>query len=189
MKDEHLVSLIKQLGYVEGMPVVVDPGIIRPKDFIDAVIGQRLPNPFMPDTPQRIATDTSQKLPIRFGETLKAYVKKGDTESLQKLVALPLTLAAYARYLMGIDDGGQAFIPSPDPLLERLQSLVAPLKLATADTPAQMPKEVCRALYSDASIFAVDLYQIGLGEKIEGYLLEMLQGPGAVRKTLKKYFG
>ncbi len=189
MKDVHLVSLIKQLGYKEGMPVVVDPGIIRPKDFIDAVIEQRLPNPFMPDTPQRIATDTSQKIPIRFGETLKAYVKKNDTESLKNLVALPLTLAAYARYLMGIDDGGQAFIPSPDPLLERLQSLVAPLKLATSDTPAVMPKEVCRALYSDTSIFVVDLYQIGLGEKIEGYLSEMLQGPGSVRKTLKKYFG
>ena len=189
MKDEALVSLVKQLGYKEGMPVVVDPGIIRPKDFIDAVIGQRLPNPFMPDTPQRIATDTSQKIPIRFGETLKAYDKKNDTESLRKLVALPLTLAAYARYLMGVDDGCQAFIPSPDPLLERLQTLVAPLKLATSDTPAVMPKEVCRALYSDVSIFAVDLYKIGLGEKIEGYLWEMLQGPGSVRKTLNKYFG
>ena len=73
--------------------------------------------------------------------------------------------------------------------MERLQSLVAPLKLATSDTPAVMPKEVCRALYSDTSIFVVDLYQIGLGEKIEGYLSEMLQGSGSVRKTLKKYFG
>ena len=27
----------------------------------------------MPDAPQRIATDTSQKLAIRFGETIKAY--------------------------------------------------------------------------------------------------------------------
>ena len=39
-------------------------------DFIHEVIDQRFPNPFMPDTPQRIASDTSQKNPIRFGETV-----------------------------------------------------------------------------------------------------------------------
>ena len=50
---------------------------LRPKDFLDEVIEKRLPNPFLPDTPQRIATDTAQKLPIRFGETIKAYEAKG----------------------------------------------------------------------------------------------------------------
>ena len=65
MKDEDIVALIKRLGYVEGLPVVVDPKILNPKAFIDEVIEQRLPNPFMPDTPQRIATDTSQKVGIR----------------------------------------------------------------------------------------------------------------------------
>ena len=34
------------------------------------MLTQRLPNPFMPDTPQRIATDTSQKVPIRFGNPM-----------------------------------------------------------------------------------------------------------------------
>ena len=48
--------------------------VFRPRDFIDTVLRVRIPNPFMPDTPQRIATDTSQKLPIRFGETIKAYL-------------------------------------------------------------------------------------------------------------------
>ncbi len=41
------------------MPVVVDPGIIDPGQFIDEVLNKRFPNPFMPDSPQRIATDTS----------------------------------------------------------------------------------------------------------------------------------
>ena len=66
-------KLIEGIGYREGLPVVVNPGIISPKDFLDTVLNVRLPNPFMPDTPQRIATDTSQKLAIRFGETIKAY--------------------------------------------------------------------------------------------------------------------
>lgn len=71
MKDEDLVKLIQGIGYIEGLPVVTDPVVIHPKEFIDTVVKVRLPNPFMPDTPQRIATDTSQKLAIRFGETIK----------------------------------------------------------------------------------------------------------------------
>ena len=38
------------------------PGVIDPQAFLREVLTQRLPNPFMPDTPQRIATDTSQKI-------------------------------------------------------------------------------------------------------------------------------
>ena len=67
MKDEDICGLITKMGYIEAMPVVVDPGVLKPAEFIDAVLTRRLPNPFMPDAPQRIATDTSQKLPIRFG--------------------------------------------------------------------------------------------------------------------------
>ena len=97
------------------MPVVVDPGVLNPYEFIGAVINRRLPNPFMPDAPQRIATDTSQKLAIRFGETIKAYEERGLDKS--NLVLIPLVLAGYARYLKGIDDNGQPFEISPDPLL------------------------------------------------------------------------
>lgn len=90
MKDATLVKLVKRLGYVEGLPVVVDPGILSPKAFIDEVVEQRLPNPFMPDSPQRIATDTSQKVGIRFGETIKSYVEKGkDLHELTALLAGP----------------------------------------------------------------------------------------------------
>ena len=85
---------------------VVDPGVLNPYEFIGAVINRRLPNPFMPDAPQRIATDTSQKLAIRFGETIKAYEARGLDKS--NLILIPLVLAGYARYLKGIDDNGQA---------------------------------------------------------------------------------
>ena len=95
MKDETLVKLVKRLGYVEGLPVVVDPVILSPKAFIDEVVEQRLPNPFMPDSPQRIATDTSQKVGIRFGETIKSYVEKG--RDLHELTALSLAIAGWLR--------------------------------------------------------------------------------------------
>ncbi|MFL0505629.1 mannitol dehydrogenase family protein [Ureibacillus sp. 179-F W5.1 NHS] len=69
MKDEDLKGLVEKIGYMEGMKVVTDPGIIDPMEFIKEVIEVRFPNPNIPDTPQRIAIDTSQKLGIRFGET------------------------------------------------------------------------------------------------------------------------
>ena len=35
MKDEELVKLVETVGYKEGLPVVVNPGILDPKEFID----------------------------------------------------------------------------------------------------------------------------------------------------------
>ncbi len=181
MKDEDIRPFIQKMGYMEAMPVVVDPGILNPYEFIGAVINKRLPNPFMPDAPQRIAMDTSQKLPIRFGETLKKYIARGLDKS--NLVLIPLVLAGYARYLKGLDDNAQPFSPSPDPLLEELQAIVAPLELGK---PGQ-DWSCLKKLYSRADIFGVNLYDAGLGEQVEGMVKELYEGPGAVRRTLHKY--
>ena len=155
--------------------------ITIPKEFIGAVINRRLPNPFMPDAPQRIATDTSQKLAIRFGETIKAYQARGLDKS--NLVLIPLVLAGYARYLKGIDDNGKAFEISPDPMLAELQAIVAPLEVKEGEQDFSCLKN----LYSRADVFGVDLYEVGLGEQIEGMVKELYAGNGAVRKTLHKY--
>lgn len=181
MKDDDIRGLITKIGYTEAMPVVIDPGILKPSDFIGAVLNKRLPNPFMPDAPQRIATDTSQKLSIRFGETIKAYGERGlDTD---ELVLIPLVLAGYARYLSGIDDNGNAFTPSPDPLLEELQAIISPLKI----TEAEQDMSCLEKLYSRSDIFGVDLYKAGLGKRIEKMAAELFSGTGAVRRTLHKY--
>lgn len=182
MRDTELVKLVNKIGYVEGMPVVVNPGVLNPQDFIKAVLELRLPNPFMPDAPQRIATDTSQKLPIRFGETIKAY-QQSDSLNVTGLTFIPLAIAGWCRYLMGIDDEGNAFVPSPDPMLIELQSFIKDIKLG--DT--KLANEVLMPILSNDKIFAVDLYQAGLGKKIEGMFLELIAGKGAVRATLKKY--
>ncbi|MDO4642648.1 MAG: mannitol dehydrogenase family protein [Cardiobacteriaceae bacterium] len=176
MQDTELNKLARAVGYAEGLPVVVDPKILAPKQFIDEVIEVRLPNPFIPDTPQRIATDTSQKLAIRFGQTIKAH-----GQDASKLVAIPLVLAGWCRYLLGIDDDGNSFVCSPDPLLSKVKEKLAGVKLGSTELGD------VKELLSDQTIFGVDLYHVGLGEKIEGYLREMLAGNGAVRATLKKY--
>ena len=181
MEDEDIRGLVTKLGRIEAMPVVVDPGVLKPSDFIDAVLNRRLPNPFMPDAPQRIATDTSQKLPIRFGETIKAYRERGL--DMDDLVLVPLVLAGYARYLKGVDDTGREFEPSPDPLLEELRAIVAPLEVREGEQDFSCLED----LYSRRDVFGVDLYAAGLGERIEGMAAELFAGPGAVRRTLHKY--
>jgi len=183
MKDSELTKLIKTIGYKEGLPVVTDPGIINPKDFIDTVVEVRLPNPFMPDTPQRIACDTSQKLAIRFGETIKAY-EKSDSLNVSDLKLIPLVFAGWARYLMVIDDNLNKFELSPDPLLEKVVPMVEDIKIGDSDVHSKLEK-----LFGDASIFGVNLYEAGLGELAEKYFVELIAGKGAVRETLKKYVG
>ena len=181
MADEDLRPFVQKLGYIEAMPVVTDPGVLNPYEFIGAVINRRLPNPFMPDAPQRIAMDTSQKLPIRFGETIKKYIARGL--DMSNLVLIPLTLAGYARYLKGIKDDGTPFDCSPDPMLDELQTIVAPLEIGKADQDWSCLKQ----LYSRKDVFGLDLYEAGLGEQIEGMVRELFAGPGAVRQTLHKY--
>ncbi len=182
MKDPELKKMVEVIGYKEGLPVVVNPGILDPKEFIDTVIGVRLPNVFMPDSPQRIATDTSQKLSIRFGETIKAYLAS-DKLSVGDLKLIPLVFAGWCRYLMGVDDNGDAFAPSDDPLLASVAPYVADIKLG--DTGSFSAK--LRPILSNDTIFGVDLYKVGLGERVENYFAELVAGKGTVRATLKKY--
>lgn len=181
MKDEAIAKLVHVIGYDEGMPVVVDPGIVKPADFLAEVIEKRLPNPYIPDTPQRIATDTSQKLPIRYGETIKLYMQR-DGLDVSSLKCIPLTIAAWCRYLMGLDDNGEKMALSSDPLLEQLQGYLKDVKFGD---PSSVGGSLKPILTSDR-IFGSDLYKDGLGEKIEGYFKRMIAGKGAVRKTLNE---
>ncbi len=178
MKDADIVALITRLGYREGLPVVEHPGILDPKAFLDEVITQRLPNPFMPDAPQRIATDTSQKVGIRFGETVKSYLAEG--RSLDTLVAIPLALAGWFRYLLAVDDEGGAIEVSSDPLKEELQAKLSGIR---AGCPGSYTGQL-REILGNASIFGTDLTATPLADRIEQYFIKELAGPGAVRRTL-----
>ena len=182
MRDQELKALVEGIGYTEGLPVVVNPGIIDPKAFINEVVEQRLPNPFIPDAPQRIATDTSQKVPIRFGETIKSYIAHPELNPAD-LKYIPLALAGWLRYLLAVDDKGQAFACSSDPMLATLQEQLAGVKLGC---PESASDEVLRPILSNPALFGVDLYEAGLAEKVTRFLKKMLTGPGAVRATLEE---
>ncbi|WP_291725251.1 mannitol dehydrogenase family protein [Clostridium sp.] len=181
MKDEDIVKLINKIGYEEGMPVVSNPGIIAPEDFIREVIEVRLPNPYIPDTPQRIATDTSQKVGIRFGETIKAYVEREDLD-VKSLKYIPLVIAGWCRYMLGVDDRGEAFEVSSDPLLDNLKGYLSEVKLGEKYKAGTL-----KPILSNSGIFGLDLYRIGLGNRIEEYFAEMTGGKNSVRNTIQKY--
>jgi fructuronate reductase len=185
MKDETLLQMVKTIGYKEGLPVVVNPGVIDPKEFIDTVVNVRIPNPFMPDTPQRIATDTSQKLSIRFGETIKAYAASSELD-VQDLKLIPLVFAGWLRYLMAVDDNGEAFELSADPLIDTVKPVVDKITLG-CNISEKEAEEILRPIMSNKAIFGVDLFEAGLSDIVIGYFLELIAGKGAVRNTLVKY--
>lgn len=184
MKDAALCRLVTRIGLTEGMPVVVDPGIISPSDFLREVIEQRLPNSFIPDTPQRIATDTSQKIPVRFGETIKAYLEHPELD-ISSLVCIPLVIAAWLRYLLGVDDSGREMTISSDPMLPVMQEALRGVTLGDPDSVEGRLEPIL----SNSALFGADLCACGLSERIEQQLRVMLSGEGGVRKALTECVG
>lgn len=180
--DPVLHKLVTEIGYNEALKVVEDPGIVNPKAFIDQVVEERLPNPYIPDQPERIATDTSQKVGIRFGETIKAY-QSSDTLKTSDLKYIPLVLAGWFRYLLGIDDNGAERSISSDPMLSMLQENLKGIEFGKPESYKGQLKPILR----NETIFGLDLEKAGLSDLIEKYFIEMLAGKGAVYNTLKKY--
>lgn len=181
MRDEEMLRLVELVGPKEGMEVVKDPGILSPQAFIDECIQVRFPNEYIPDTPQRIAVDTSQMVGIRFGETIKEYVAKyGDA---RKLKGIPLAIAGWLRYLLAVDDEGNAFELSPDPMNDELQEMLKDVVLGRPETYTGQ----LQPLLANANIFGIDLYEAGIGRLIEDMFAEEIAGIHAVRATLQKY--
>ena len=118
---------------------------------------------------------------VRFGETIKSYLAQG--RDLNTLVSVPLALAGWMRYLLGVNDQGEEMEVSDDPLKETLQDQ---LKGIVWNDPSTYQGQL-RPILANASIFGVDLTTTPLADKIEKIFVEELAGPGAVRATLHKY--
>ena len=187
--DPDLKALVTRLGYVEGLPVVEDPGIFSPKEFLRQVIEIRVPNPGLPDTPARICADTSQKIPVRYGITISKYIRAKDLDTAD-LEAIPLIIAAWLRLLIGsdgngTDDAGRPVKLSPDPRLEELQRILVDIPLNGSAKKETLTTTI-KSILADTSIFGTDLNATPLADKIETFLTAMCQGNGAVASTLHK---
>jgi fructuronate reductase len=182
VKDPDLLNLIKRIGYVEGLPVVTDPGIVNPKQFIDEVIEKRLPNPYIPDQPQRIAMDTSQKVGIRFGETIKLYAADPNL-SVTDLKGIAFSIAAWLRYLLAVDDEGNKFERTSDPLLGELDQIIKNIKLGSTDNVNDV-----LPILENTAIFGSNLVEVGLSDQILEYFEQLISGTGKVREVLHQEF-
>lgn len=179
--NPDMMKMAKMVAYDEGLPVVKDPGIISPKAFVDELFNDRFPNEYLGDTNLRLAVDVSQMVGIRFGETIKAYVElKGSAE---QLVAIPLGIAGWLRYMLAIDDTGKPYELAPDPMNEEITKQLQDIKIEHPETFTNQLKPIL----SNERLFRIDLYKAGVGDKIEEMFREMITSVGAVQATIHKY--
>ncbi|MBQ6019788.1 MAG: mannitol dehydrogenase family protein, partial [Clostridia bacterium] len=183
ISDPDLSRMAKAVAYDEGLPVAPDPGIISPRAFTDELFKNRFPNRYLGDTNLRLCTDVSQGVGVRFGETIKEYTRRYG--SADRLTAIPLGIAGWLRYMLAVDDRGEGYELAPDPMNEAITALLADVRF---DDPKTLSGQL-RPLLSDSSLFHVDLYSAGVGEKIETMFSMMLSGKGGVRRTVHRFFG
>lgn len=181
--NADMLKMARMVAYDEGLPVVPDPGILSPQEFVDELFKDRFPNEYLGDTNLRLAVDVSQMVGIRFGETIKAYVAKyGDAS---RLTAIPLGIAGWLRYMLGVDDYGKKYELAPDPMKEEIQDQLKDIVVGQPETF----KNQLKPILSNERIFFINIYETGLGEKIEIMFREMISGPGAVKETIHKCVG
>ena len=82
-----------------------------------------------------------------------------------------------------MDDDGAAFELSPDPMADELKDQI---KGIIWGEPSSYTGQL-KNLLSNANIFGINLYEAGIGDKVEEIFVEEISGKGAVRETLKKY--
>jgi fructuronate reductase len=104
---------------------------------------------------------------------------------MDQLVALPLAIAGWLRYMLAEDDAGRFMPLSPDPMNEEIQFMLGDIITGHPETfDVQL-----KPLLSNVNIFGSDLYEAGIGTLIEDLFRDMLRGPGSVRDTLIEYLG
>jgi fructuronate reductase len=178
--DKRLRALIEEVAYNESMPVVTDPGVINPKEFLEEVLNKRFPNPFTKDTPQRIAEDTSFKIPVRFGETLKLRKKAGLSN--KELKGIPYFVALWLRYLLAVNDKGNEMPVELDSGAAEIREHLKGLQLGDKGPYNLKP------ILSNTVVFGIDLYEAEISGKVEEYFAELISAPGTVEGTIQKYF-
>ena len=120
-------------------------------------------------------------------EAIKADDLFGTQFTMDKAQRLDYgeSLMTHAMVFQGVDldDNGQPMECSADPMLQTLQQQLAGIKLGQPDTV----EGKLDAILSNPVVFGCDLTALGLGDKIESMVKELVAGPGAVRATLQRH--
>lgn len=137
--DKDFEAYTQNLWHTEIIPTLVAPPGVSLTDYADELM-HRYMNPSVRHLTWQIAMDGSQKLPQRVFGTLTDRLGKGQQAS-----GLLLVVAAWMRYVSGVDELGQT-IEVRDPLADKFAALAA----AISD-PEEWVTELLgiRAVFSD----------------------------------------
>jgi fructuronate reductase len=142
MQEPGIARLIEEMMRLEVTPTLPAlPGFdvaAYCKSLLD-----RFRNPALQHRTWQIAMDGSQKLPQRLLETIRDRIAKG-----QPIDRLALGVAAWMRYVTGIDEKGRP-IDVRDPLALRLKTL--------ADEAGPVAARLAPTLFSVRDVFGTDL--------------------------------
>ncbi len=142
MTEPGLVKLLEGLMFDEVGPTL-PPLAGFDLDSYRWQLLERFRNPALKHRTWQIAMDGSQKLPQRLLGSVRARRAAG-----QSFDRLALGVAAWMRYVTGVDEHGQA-IDVRDPLAGRLR--------AVAEAAGGEPKALCAGLLSVSEVFGHDL--------------------------------
>ena len=142
--DEVFRGFVRTLWLEEIIPVVPAPPGVDLSTYTDELL-TRFANPAIRHRTWQIAMDGSQKLPQRLLATIRERLARN-----QAFPCLALAVAAWARYVSGVDERGEP-IDVRDPLAAQL--------LATCTMAGPDPAERMRALVTIRPVFGEDLPQ------------------------------
>ncbi|AWH90044.1 mannitol dehydrogenase family protein [Limnobaculum parvum] len=134
MQDNNYVTAARHLMMSEQAPTLRTQGVDL-EAYADSLLN-RYRNTALKHRTWQIAMDGTQKLPQRMLDSVRYHLAHN-----RRFDCLALGIAAWMRYVGGIDEQGQA-IEVSDPLLEQLQALVAVSKERTERVKALLSLEV-----------------------------------------------
>ena len=103
--------------------------------------------------------------------------------SAAALTGIPVAIAGWLRYLLAVDDEGNAYGLAPDPMKDELRKQMAGITVGEPDSLTDQLKPIL----ANENIWGLNLYEAGIGNKVEEIFREELKGKGAVRAALKQY--
>lgn len=105
MADRRIVGLLRTFLDRDVIPLLEPPPGMELGRYRDSVL-ERFANPAINDQIRRLASDSGSKIPVFLGDTIRECLDRGRDHR-----RLAFMLAAFARYLEGVDDRGATFVP------------------------------------------------------------------------------
>ena len=85
--------------------------------------------------------------------------------------------------MLAVDDEGKSYELAPDPMNEEISRLLSGIQIGAPETTGDR----LRGILSNEKLFGVNLYEAGIGHKIEEMFREMTAGQGAALETVKRW--